>query len=187
MLLDLKTFQYEFLPDFAIKPKYYPRIEDYTILENGKIIIPIRNVYCNNDVLFPQCTMKYDHTEIYDPISKKFSVETSDVLEDNIFAVDLPDGNILFINRTSSYIFNNKTNKFERLTKSEEKKYQKVVYESQFMNEETINQYKANNPNYKKDIIYKVLFTNKELDLDFEDDQSIDTMYRVALKKYYSK
>ena len=65
--------------------------------------------------------------------------------------------------------------------------YQKVVYESQFMNEETINQYKANNPNYKKDIIYKVLFTNKELDLDLEDDQSIDTMYRVALKKYYSK
>ena len=60
--------------------------------------------------------------------------------------------------------------------------YQKVVYESQFMNEETINQYKANNPNYKKDIIYKVLFTNKELDLDLEDDQSIDTMYRVALK-----
>ena len=65
--------------------------------------------------------------------------------------------------------------------------YQKAVYESQFMNEETINQYKANNPNYKKDIIYKVLFTNKELDLDLEDDQSIDTMYRVALKKYYSK
>ena len=55
------------------------------------------------------------------------------------------------------------------------------------MNEETINQYKANNPNYKKDIIYKVLFTNKELDLDLEDDQSIDTMYRVALKTYYSK
>ena len=43
------------------------------------------------------------------------------------------------------------------------------------------------NPNYKKAIIYKVLFTNKELDLDLEDDQSIDTMYRVALKKYYSK
>ena len=39
----------------------------------------------------------------------------------------------------------------------------------------------------QKDIIYKVLFTNKELDLDLEDDKSIDTMYRVALKKYYSK
>lgn len=186
LLLDLKTFEYEFLPDFAIKPKYYPRIEDYTILENGKIIIPIRNVYCNNDVLFPQCTMKYDHTEIYDPISKKFSVETSDVLEDNIFAVDLPDGNILFINRTSSYIFNNKTNKFERLTKSEEKKYQKVVYELQrlFTKLFGTNLYSRNQSKRK---MFKVIKLDKDRFLiTCSDLYSWDNLRRCKNTIYYN-
>lgn len=186
LLLDLKTFEYEFLPDFAIKPKYYPRIEDYTILENGKIIIPIRNVYCNNDVLFPQCTMKYDHTEIYDPISKKFSVETSDVLEDNIFAVDLPDGNILFINRASSYIFNNKTNKFERLTKSEEKKYQKVVYELQrlFTKLFGTNLYSRNQSKRK---MFKVIKLDKDRFLiTCSDLYSWDNLRRCKNTIYYN-
>ncbi len=160
VLLDLKTLKYEILPDFAIKPKYYPHYQDFNILDNGKIILPIRDVYCEQTGIFSErCTKKYDHTEIYDPISKKFSVETANVLEDNIFVVDLPDGNILFINEKTSYVFNNKTNQFENVTNEEEKKYKNVVAEIKKLFQ---TQFGANLYTRSKKKNYKLLKLDKD-------------------------
>lgn len=112
------------LPKFAIPPKFFPMAEDYKFLSNGKIIIPIRD--CNSKVrgINLYCDYIWDHIEIYDPYLNKFIAETNtDVLDKNLFDIDLPDGNVLFINKESSYIFNNKTNTFEKPDIQDQVKY----------------------------------------------------------------
>lgn len=63
--------------------------------------------------------------------------------------------------------------------------YEKTIYESQFMNEECINEFKERNPDYKKQIINKILFPNNDFNFEFETEESIDGMYKVALAYYF--
>ena len=53
------------------------------------------------------------------------------------------------------------------------------------MNEDTINQYKKNNPDYKLEIIRKVLFDKQDYDFDTSNKELVDALYQIALKKYF--
>ena len=44
------------------------------------------------------------------------------------------------------------------------------------MNEECINEFKERNPDYKKQIINKILFPNNDFNFEFETEESIDGM-----------
>lgn len=112
-LINVRTNSIESLPKFAKDIMYAPRQDDLIILKDGTIILPIRTSasYGGNS---SQRLIHWDHIEIYDPITDKFTAElNTKVLKDNLFDIELPDGNILFINKNSSWIFNNKTKKFE--------------------------------------------------------------------------
>ena len=125
---DVKKLTYKIFPKFAVKPKFFPYLGDFIILDNGKIIIPIRTTKCKYDYFKKDCSVIWDHIEIYDPKTNSFTAEfNSDVLNHNLFRINLPDENILFINKNSSYIFNNKTNKFIKTQKQDEEKYQAAV------------------------------------------------------------
>ena len=125
---DVKNFKYKIFPKFAVKPKFFPYLKDLIILDNGKIILPIRTLKCKNEFPMRDCHIIYDHIEIYDPETNSFVAEfNNDVLNYNLFRINLPDGNILFINKNSSYIFDNKTNQFIKTQKQDEEKYQAAV------------------------------------------------------------
>lgn len=130
------------MPPFALPLRYYPRPSDIIILTNGKIILPIRYKYKHYDpeeidYYTNNSKAKTDHIEIYDPVQKKFIAETNkDILEDNILHMVLPNNNVIFLNKNSTYIFFNETNKFlkadEELTKRNQKaveKLAKLMYE----------------------------------------------------------
>lgn len=76
-------------------------------------------------------------------------------------------------------------NIIERSHDDAEFHYQKAIYESQFMDEDTINQYKKNNPDYKLEIIRKVLFDKQDYDFDTSNEELVDALYQIALKKYF--
>ena len=110
-LFNLDNFKFEKLPDFSRPLKYYPISSDIKILKNGKIIIPIRT--CKKATWFT-CKPVWDHIEIYDPIQNKFFAEpNAAILADNIFDIQKENGDVLFINKNSSYIFKNATNTFQ--------------------------------------------------------------------------
>lgn len=118
------------LPEFAKPIKVYPQKEDIRILKNGKIIVPIRAyVYRSKRLL-----MYWDHIEIYDPNTNKFIAElNTEVLKENLFDVDLPNGDILFINKNSSWIFNNKNNKFEQVSDKERHKHEIAIFKLELL------------------------------------------------------
>lgn len=161
----------DFLFDHSYHPVQHDELNDILLYDSGKFFDMKENFDKEHEKIEDYEIDIYTNFDEFYTLLKNFR-KLSFVSVDKFQFEQLRNDAYLLINRS---------------LQDAQYQYQKVVYESQFMNEETINQYKANNPNYKKDIIYKVLFTNKELDLDLEDDQSIDTMYRVALKKYYSK
>lgn len=74
---------------------------------------------------------------------------------------------------------------FQRTEIEAEYQFEKIVYESQFMSEKCINEFKRRNPDYKKQIIYRILFPNKDFNLESETEESIDGMYKVALAYYF--
>ena len=121
-----KNFEMQLLPDFAQRPLYAPFKEDFKILPNGKMIISVRA--CARSINDGNCSFSWDHLEIYNPETNQFTAEKNiEVLKDNYFDIELPNGNILFINKNSSWIFNNKTNKFEKCSNSEIQKYKQFV------------------------------------------------------------
>ena len=121
-----KNFEQYPLPDFAQQPLYAPPREDFKILSNGKIIIPIRGGYRRDYIT--DYNFSWDHIEIYNPETNKFTAEKNiEALKDNYFDIELPNGNILFINKDSSWIFNNKTDKFEKCSPDEIQKYKQLI------------------------------------------------------------
>lgn len=125
-LVNLQNFELKPLPPFALPLKYMPYRYDYRILDNGKIIVPIRA--CDRDLVGEYCKYTWDHIEIYDPVSNTFTAElNTNLLDQNLFDIDLPNGNVLFINKYSSSIFDNKTNKFTKITSLDEMKYNIIV------------------------------------------------------------
>ena len=122
--MDLTTFEISKMPDFAKKPKYFPLPNEYIFLKNGKIIIPIFSIKKKNN----RRIQVWDHIEIYDPVKNKFFVETNtNVMDENIFQIEKENGDILFINRSSTYIFKNATNSFEKASSSEIAKNKKTI------------------------------------------------------------
>ena len=118
-IFDLKNLTFKQLPDFAIPLKYYPAAEDIIVLKNGKIIVPIRNKNTDEEKEY------WDHIEIYDPKENKFFAEkNTDVMKNNIFIVDFPNNDLLFINKDSSYFFINSKNKFIKANEEETSKNQ---------------------------------------------------------------
>lgn len=125
-LVNLQNFELKPLPPFALPLKYMPYRYDYRILSNGKIIVPIRA--CDRDLIGEYCKYTWDHIEIYDPVSNTFTAElNTNLLDQNLFDIDLPNGNVLFINKYSSSIFDNKTNKFTKIDSLDEMKYNIIV------------------------------------------------------------
>lgn len=127
------------MPALELPLKYFPRPSDIIVLNNGKIIMPIRykykhfnpdetglNYYSNNS------KPTTDHIEIYDPAQNKFIAETNrDILEDNILHIVQPNNDVIFLNKNSTYLFVNKDNKFikanEELTERNQKAVEKLA------------------------------------------------------------
>lgn len=112
LFLDFSTLKVKTFPEFEKQPKFLPQEEDIIVLDNGKIIIPIR---INRDSFFNEKDNYsiWDHIEIYLPEENKFiALMDTKPLEDNLFNIKLNNNDILFINLKSTYIFKNKENKF---------------------------------------------------------------------------
>ena len=123
------------MPSFAIPLKYFPRPSDIIVLNNGKIIMPIRYKYIAPDdraIMINRSKAETDHIEIYDPVQNKFIAETNkDILEDNILHIVQPNNDVIFINKNSTYLFINKDNKFikanEELTRRNQQTVEKLA------------------------------------------------------------
>ena len=127
--LNFANLQIEKFPNFAKQPKYLPQREDILTLDNGKIIIPIR---INDNSLFYAAEKRYsiwDHIELYIPEENKFiAIKDTKPLDNNLFNIKLKNGDILFINLDSTYIFKNNENKFVYASVEETIKNKDLVY-----------------------------------------------------------
>lgn len=135
--LDLKDFSIEKLPDFKIpvRGNYYSfansyiskGMHNYKVLDNGKLLISIIDCKINKYGLCSE-NQEVNHIEIYDPVTNKFYAERKkDVMKNNLFTINKPNGDVLFINENSSYIFKNDTNKFEKADEEETRKNLEAV------------------------------------------------------------
>lgn len=127
------------MPPLELELKYYPRPSDIIILNNGKIIMPIRYKYKRfdpNEIGFNYYSNNSkpatDHIEIYDPAQNRFIAETNkDILKDNIFHIVQPNNDVIFLNKNSTYLFINKDNKFikanEELTRRNQQTVEKLA------------------------------------------------------------
>ncbi|MCD7949177.1 MAG: helix-turn-helix domain-containing protein [Erysipelotrichaceae bacterium] len=61
---------------------------------------------------------------------------------------------------------------------------QEITYESQYMNKSTINRFKKNNPDYKKQILKGFFHDDPEFELDTENEAFIDRLYQLTLTVY---
>ena len=137
-LMNLQTFRLEKLPEFARKPKYYPIPDDVKIYKNGKILIPIRN--CSPEKQYI-CKSLWDHIEIYDPVKNVFLARDAKYLKENIFDIELPSGDVLFINKNSSYYLKKETNEFVKTSSFESGKYKVGMYMLDKELQKTLNIY----------------------------------------------
>ena len=130
-LLNNNDFTLKEMPPFALPLKYFPRPSDVIVLNNGKIIIPIRYKYIAPDdknIMINSSKPETDHIEIYDPVENKFIAETNkNILKDNIVHVVQPNNDVIFLNKNSTYIFINKDNKFIKAKEDLTQRNQKTV------------------------------------------------------------
>lgn len=114
------------MPKFEIAPKIFPSKKDIKVLKNGGIIVPIKT--CDKKYFRQYCSNIWDHIEIYNPKLNKFKAElNTEVLNKNYFDYEMPNGNILFVNENSSWIFNINTFKFEKVDLSEEIRFKQDI------------------------------------------------------------
>lgn len=73
----------------------------------------------------------------------------------------------------------------ERSLEDAEYHYQKTIYESQFMDEETIKTFKLEHPDYKIQIINKIIFDKADYYYDNTNQELVDALYQIALEKYF--
>ena len=172
--LNFSNLQIEELPDFAKRPKFLPHEKDILILENGKIIIPIR--INENSFFSPENNHSvWDHIELYLPKENKFiAITDTKPLENNLFNIKLQNGDILFINLNSTYIFKNDANKFISASAEETEKNKKLIYQLSSDLDYIIGE-RINN-----------LLYNKHKFIKIDDDKYLITCgYGVNLKKDY--
>lgn len=114
------------MPKFEISPKIFPSKKDIKVLKNGGIIVPIKT--CERKYFLQYCSNIWDHIEIYNPKLNKFNAESNtEVLNKNYFDYEMPNGNILFVNENSSWIFNINTFKFEKVDLNEEIRFKQDI------------------------------------------------------------
>ena len=125
-LYNFATLTYKEMPDFEKRLKYYPISRDIKVLKNGKIIVPIRNIKNGKSI--------WDHIEIYDPIHKKFIAEfNTEALDNNYFEIERENGDVVYINKDSTYIFQNATNSFVKADNYETEKNKIAIEKIQKM------------------------------------------------------
>lgn len=121
--LDINTFDVEYFTQWYKKPDSIPNSDDIIVLSNNKIIIPImkkgfsyykgRGGLAIGDSKSTYDKYELDHIEIYDPKDNIFIANYDTyILKDNIFCIKKDNGDLIFIHKDKSYIFNNKSNKF---------------------------------------------------------------------------
>lgn len=114
------------MPKFEKAPKIFPSKKDIKVLKNGGIIVPIKT--CERKYFRQYCSNIWDHIEIYNPKLNEFNAElNTEVLNKNYFDYEMPNGNILFVNENSSWIFNINTFKFEKVDLSEEIRFKQDI------------------------------------------------------------
>ena len=102
-------------------------MHNYKVLDNGKLLISIIDCKINKYGLCSENQVVH-HIEIYDPVANKFYAERKkDVMKNNLFTINKPNGDVLFINENSSYIFKKDTNKFEKADEEETRKNLEAV------------------------------------------------------------
>lgn len=156
--------------DYAYYPDSHNEVEDIKLYDSGKIFAMKKN--------FDQyhSTMEDRYIELHYHLSEFF--DKLKAFRSNYFVKFDQDK----IHSSYSSIYEI----IERSHDDAEFHYQKTVYEFQFMDEDTINQYKKNNPDYKLKIIKKILFDKQDYEFDSGNEELVDALYQIALKKYYS-
>lgn len=174
LFLDFSTLKVEKFPDFSKQPRFLPQKEDVLILDNGKIIIPIKiedkSFYYGDDR-----TAIWDHIEVYLPKENKFiSLTDTKPIENNIFNINLENGDVLFINLDSTYLFKNDENRFVTVSKKENEQNKLAIHEISYIA----------NYSFGEEIRNLILHRHKFIKLD-NDKYLITCGYGVTFKKDY--
>lgn len=119
--LNLQNFKLKKLPSFNRSDIKNISGSEIVLLPNGKLIIPI--VTYKNLKINPKEISYFDELiEVYDPQKEIFILRKTNAIKDNLFQINLKNGNILYINKNSSYLFINSRNDFIKADKSETQK-----------------------------------------------------------------
>lgn len=155
--------------DYVYYPNSHNEVEDIKLYDSGKIFAMKESFDQYHSVMYDRyMKLHYQLSEFFDELKKFRSDYFVRFDQDKIHSSYLSISDII-----------------ERSNIDAEYHYQKTVYESQFMDEDTINQYKTNNPDYKLEIIRKVLFDKQDYDFDTSNEEIVDALYQIALKKYF--
>lgn len=155
--------------DYVYQPNSHNEIEDIKLYDSGKIFAMKESFDQYHSIMEERyIKLHYHFSEFFEEL-KKFRSD-------------------YFVKFDQEKIHNSYLSVYDIIERSyndAEFHYQKTVYESQFMDEDIINQYKKNNPNYKLEIITKVLFDKQDYDFDTNNEELVETLYQIALKKYF--
>ena len=137
-LLNPDTMEAESFADFAQQPRKGVEPYGIKVLKNGKMIIPFKKLRRYDDGRNIEEYVDIDHIEIYDPVQNRFFAENNpDILLDNYFQIELKNNDVMFINKNSTWIFDNETNSFreaDEILKLSNKDF--VNYTNQVLNRE---------------------------------------------------
>lgn len=120
------------LPKLPQSIKHMPLPADFIVLDNGKMIVPIR--YRNDKIssiqeLFSEnLYAKLESILVYDPTKNAFyNLPPLKEMEHYLFYIKLPNNDVVFITENYTYTFNNKTNQFSEVSSQEKWKNRKTI------------------------------------------------------------
>lgn len=120
------------LPKLPQSVKHMPLPADFIVLDNGKMIVPIR--YRNDKIssiqeLFSEnLYAKLESILVYDPTKNAFyNLPPLKEMEHYLFYIKLPNNDVVFITENYTYTFNNKTNQFSEVSSQEKWKNRKTI------------------------------------------------------------
>ena len=147
---DVNTNSFKKLRSLKNRIKHMPLASDFIILNNGKIIIPVRyrHEYMPN-ALIQNTDAILEKILIYDPETNIFyDNPLPDGLKNYLFNIITSDNKVIFISRDNSYIFDDKTNKFLLAEKKETIKNKILIKQLEvyldFLMEVKIEEFKLN-------------------------------------------
>ena len=120
------------LPKLPQNIKHMPLAADFIVLDNGKMIVPIR--YRNDKIssiqeLFSEnLYAKLESILVYDPTKNAFyNLPPLKEMEHYLFYIKLLNNDVVFITENYTYTFNNKTNQFSEVSSQEKWKNRKTI------------------------------------------------------------